>query len=80
MFRTKEEREQQIKAVWGKKTKASWFRSTTDNTTTTMTIPTTPGGLLAKQLSFTLASCPAPGSCKTKLLDGGGVTVQRQVV
>ena len=44
MFRMKEEREEQIKAIGGKHTKANWFRNTKDNTTSTMTVPTTPGG------------------------------------
>ena len=80
MFRTKAEREEQIKATGGKKTKANWFRNAKDNTTSTMTVPTTPGGLLLKQIQTSLASCPAPGKCKTKVLEGEGVTVQRQIV
>ena len=80
MFRTKEEREEQINATGGRKTKANWFRNTRDNTTTTMTVPTTPGGLLLKNLQTSLASCPAPGKCRTKVLEGEGVTVQRQIV
>ena len=80
MFRTKEEREHQVKAAGEKKIKASWFRSSIHNTTTTITIPTSPGGLLAKQLRSVLASCPAPGACRKKNQEGGGVAVQRQVV
>ena len=69
-----------IKATGGKKTKANWFRNAKDNTTSTMTVPTTPGDLLLKQIQTSLASCPAPGKCKTKVLEGEGVTVQRQIV
>ena len=80
MFRTKEERESFFKTTGGRKTKANWYRGDKNNTTTTTTVPTTPGGLLAKVIQTTLASCPPPGRCKTKVLEGEGVTVQRNIV
>ena len=80
MFRTKEEREEFYKAEGGRKTKSNWFRGDKERTTTTTKVPTTPGGTLAKNMQTILASCPAPGRCRTKVLEGGGVTVKQNVV
>ena len=80
MFRTKEEREEQYKTKGGRKSKSNWFRDDKEKTTTTTTVPTTSGGLLAKQMQTTLESCPAPGRCRTKVLEGGGVTVKQNIV
>ena len=78
MFRTREEREEQIKLTGGRKTKSTWYR--TDKTTTITTVPTTPGGLLARQMTETLAMCPAPGKCKTRVQEGVGRSVERNLV
>ena len=67
MFQTRQEREDYVKSIGARKTKSDWFRK--DATTTTTSVPTTPDGLLAKQMAVTLAACPAPGKCKTKVLE-----------
>ena len=43
-------------------------------------VPTTPGGALAREMQTTLTSCPAPGRCKTNVIEGGGVTVKQNIV
>ena len=78
MFRTKEEREAFHNTNGGRRTKSTWYRG--DGTTTTTTVPATPGSQLAMQMKTALASCPAPGICKTKVLEGGGVTVQKNLM
>ena len=50
MFRSKQKRETYIKYIGGGKNQSDWFRK--DGTTTTATVPTTPDGLLAKQMTF----------------------------
>ena len=80
MFRTKEEREEYTKSNGGRKNKATWFRGGKDAVTTTTTVPTTPGGQLAEQMVSALASCPGPGRCRTKVLEGGGTSVKRNLV
>ena len=80
MFRTKEERNTYILINGGKKTKSNWFRGDSNNTTTTSTVPTTPGGLLARCMQSTLDACPPPTGCRTKVLEGEGITVQRNIV
>ena len=78
MFWSKIEREAYIRSIGGKKNKSDWFRK--DGTTTTATVPTTPDGLLAKQMTASLAACPAPGKCKTKVIEGGGQTVKQNLM
>ena len=80
MFRSRQEREKQIESDGGKKTRSNWFRGGKDRTTSTTTVPATPGGVLADQIRNTLAGCPAPGRCRTKVLQGGGVSVKRTLV
>ena len=80
MYRTREEREEYHKANGGKKSKSNWFRGDKNKTTTTTTVPTTPGGLLAKEMQTTLDSCTPHGRCRTKVLEGGGVTVKQCIV
>ena len=80
MFRTKEERTEQMKSTGGRKTKSNWFRGDSSNTTTTITVPVTPRGLLAQQIQTTIASCPPPGKCKTRVREGEGVTVKRNIM
>ena len=76
--RSKQERDTYIKSIGGRKNKSDWFRK--DGTSTMATVPTTPAGLLAKQMTASLAACPAPGNCKTKLIEGGGLTVKQNLV
>ena len=80
MFRTKEEREEFYESNGGRKNKATWFRGGKDRVTTTTMVPTTPGGQLAVQMKSALASCPAPGRCRTKVLEGGGTSVKKHLV
>ena len=78
MFRSRQERNKQIKRSEGKRSKADWYRK--DGTTNIITVPTTPGGVLATKMAAFLATCPTPGRCKTKVQEGGGSTVKRNLV
>ena len=71
MFRSRQEREEQIKRSGGKRSKTDWYRM--DWTTNIITVPTTPGGVLATKMAASLATCPAPGRCRRE-----GVQLSRE--
>ena len=77
MYRDRVEREAQVKARGGKSTKANWFRA--GGVTTTITVPTTPGGLLATMVKKGLERCIPPGRTCTRVLEGGGRSVRSEL-
>ena len=73
LYRTRQERELCWAEQGGKATKSTWFRRA--GLTTMLTIPTTPGSVLAKNVKGKLDSCNPPFRTKVGVIEGGGKTI-----
>ena len=72
MYRTRKERLEQKqtgKALTGNDT---WFRKS--GFTNTLTVPSTPGGVLASKVEDNLKKGRQPNGTKTKVIEGNGVS------
>ena len=53
--------------------RATWFRKA--GFTTILSIPTTPGSIMAREIKTRLQGCSSPGRTRTGVMEGGGRTV-----
>ena len=73
MYRTRPEREACWAEQGGKGTKSTWFRKS--GLTTILTVPTTPGSVLAKDIKQRLEKCSPPGRSHVGVMEGGGRSI-----
>ena len=71
MYRTREERENSKDANKFSSQKDTWFRS--GGFSSTLTVPVTPGGVLADRVRNNLAKGRQPKGTKTKVVEDGGL-------
>ena len=77
MYRSREERENMKDNTRGSSQKDTWFRA--GGATSTLTVPVTPGGILADRVRMNLTRGRQPEGTKTKVLEDGG-TCTRNVL
>ena len=76
LYRTRAERENQNHEI--RKERHNWFRSS--GATSTLTVPTTPGGSLANEVRRNLDRSRQPEGTKTKVIEDGGVSSRVGIV